>query len=329
MSKIVIEETQTVVEVNNSGIAGPQGAVGLTGPEGPTGPQGATGPTGPEGPTGTQGPTGSTGPQGATGPEGPQGPQGPQGDTGPIGPTGPEGPTGPTGPQGDTGPAGIGVPDATGQPDGLHPVTRDGSYILVREFDESVGVEVIRDTFQRADESPLVETETGHVYGPLGSIPQCRLDNRRALHISGGVIHASVAPISPIISNAALHIDCWAWTGGAGGRPGGIMLAVDENNYIFWYATNSGFSVDVKVDGVVSTVIEEGIPGNRPSRDVRFFRAGYYEGVVWIDSPHHPRAAFREFASIGNQSLWATADKIGPALLFNRVFAWRAWRAYQ
>jgi Collagen triple helix repeat (20 copies) len=45
---------------------------------------------------GPAGPTGQAGPAGATGPAGPDGPRGPQGATGPAGPTGPEGPEGPS-----------------------------------------------------------------------------------------------------------------------------------------------------------------------------------------------------------------------------------------
>jgi len=78
----------------SQGVAGPQGFAGNTGATGPTGFTGAPGPTGS---TGSQGPQGVAGPTGAPGPAGAQGPQGSQGPTGSPGPQGPQGPTGYTG----------------------------------------------------------------------------------------------------------------------------------------------------------------------------------------------------------------------------------------
>lgn len=82
------KNNETAITWNQTGAAGPQGAVGPQGPAGPTGPQGTPGPQGPQGATGSQGPIGQTGPQG---PQGQPGPAGPQGSAGPQGPQGPAG----------------------------------------------------------------------------------------------------------------------------------------------------------------------------------------------------------------------------------------------
>lgn len=76
-------------------------ASGLPGPEGDTGPPGLTGPSGPKGDTGPAG-ADSTVP-GPKGSDGPPGAQGPKGDTGAAGPQGIPGSQGPQGAQGNPG----------------------------------------------------------------------------------------------------------------------------------------------------------------------------------------------------------------------------------
>lgn len=98
-----VDDTTTIIEINDlgglsvqgiQGPVGPQGPTGATGPQGPAGPQGEQGQRGIQGLQGIQGPAGPTG---ATGPAGPTGPQGLEGDTGPQGPQGIQGPQGNTG----------------------------------------------------------------------------------------------------------------------------------------------------------------------------------------------------------------------------------------
>ncbi|HEV8625969.1 MAG TPA: hypothetical protein VG034_16065 [Acidimicrobiia bacterium] len=92
--------TETALDLNTQGPAGPAGAAG---PAGPAGPRGDAGPAGP---AGADGPAGAAGARGEMGPEGPQGDTGPAGATGDPGPAGPQGDTGPAGPAGPQGPAG-------------------------------------------------------------------------------------------------------------------------------------------------------------------------------------------------------------------------------
>ena len=110
--------SESALDWNAEGPAGPSGAAGGNGPAGPKGdpgPKGDTGSTGYpglKGDPGAAGPAGADGPAGAAGTQGEMGPMGPQGDTGPAGATGE---TGPAGPQGDTGPAGpTGAPGISG-----------------------------------------------------------------------------------------------------------------------------------------------------------------------------------------------------------------------
>ena len=86
--------TETALEWNAEGPAGPAGEVGPAGSQGEIGP---AGPKGDPGPAGPQGETGPGGPHGEPGATGPAGPAGPQGETGPAGPAGPPGPGGGTG----------------------------------------------------------------------------------------------------------------------------------------------------------------------------------------------------------------------------------------
>jgi len=110
--------SESALDWNAEGPAGPSGAAGGNGPAGPKGDPGPKGDTGSKGDPGLKGdpgaagPAGADGPAGATGTQGQMGPMGPQGDTGPAGADGPAGPAGaqgdmgPMGPQGNTGPAG-------------------------------------------------------------------------------------------------------------------------------------------------------------------------------------------------------------------------------
>ena len=110
--------SESALDWNAEGPAGPSGAAGGNGPAGPKGDPGPKGDTGSKGDPGLKGdpgaagPAGADGPAGAAGTQGEMGPMGPQGDTGPAGatgetgPAGPQGDTGPAGPQGETGPAG-------------------------------------------------------------------------------------------------------------------------------------------------------------------------------------------------------------------------------
>lgn len=63
-------KNETQIEWNQTGPAGPAGAIGATGPAGPQGQAGPQGEVGPAGPQGQQGPAGPAGADGATGPAG-------------------------------------------------------------------------------------------------------------------------------------------------------------------------------------------------------------------------------------------------------------------
>ena len=99
--------SESAMQWNAEGPAGPRGPGG---PAGPQGASGAAGPHGDRGPAGPAGDPGTAGPQGESGPAGPQGETGPQGEPGPAGPKGDAGPAGPAGSQGDAGPAGAAGP---------------------------------------------------------------------------------------------------------------------------------------------------------------------------------------------------------------------------
>ncbi|MFN3201918.1 MAG: hypothetical protein ACE366_26165 [Bradymonadia bacterium] len=94
-------------EVGPRGPQGEQGIQGEVGPQGPQGEQGIQGIQGEQGDVGPQGPQGEQGDQGIQGPQGDQGPQGEQGPQGDQGPQGEQGEVGPQGPQGEQGPQGI------------------------------------------------------------------------------------------------------------------------------------------------------------------------------------------------------------------------------
>jgi len=83
--------SETALEWNAEGPAGPAGAAGPAGPAGAAGARGDMGPAGPQGDTGPAGATGDPGPAGPQGESGPTGPGGLQGETGPAGPAGPAG----------------------------------------------------------------------------------------------------------------------------------------------------------------------------------------------------------------------------------------------
>ena len=86
--------SETALDWNAEGPAGPAGAAGLAGPAGAAGAQGEMGPAGPQGDAGPAGATGDPGPAGPQGEAGPAGPAGPQGEAGSAGPAGPQGPAG-------------------------------------------------------------------------------------------------------------------------------------------------------------------------------------------------------------------------------------------
>ena len=99
-SPIEIEKKEIIIEMSQRGPSGPRGLKGDTGPQGEkgdTGPQGEQGPQGIQGPQGEKGDTGDTGPKGEKGNTGDTGPQGPKGDKGDKGDTGPQGPKGDVG----------------------------------------------------------------------------------------------------------------------------------------------------------------------------------------------------------------------------------------
>lgn len=82
---------------------------------------------GPAGPAGPQGPAGPAGPTGPVGPAGPEGPPGPAGSPGPAGPSGPAGPQGPAGPPGSVELTGVtGVVRTGSLPEPLPPHTSSG-----------------------------------------------------------------------------------------------------------------------------------------------------------------------------------------------------------
>ena len=102
-----VDDTTTIIEINDLGGLSVQGTQGPVGPQGPEGPQGPAGPQGIQGLQGIQGPAGPTG---ATGAQGPKGDKGDTGEVGPQGATGPQGAQGIQGPIGPTGAAGVGIP---------------------------------------------------------------------------------------------------------------------------------------------------------------------------------------------------------------------------
>lgn len=68
--------SESAIQWNKTGPAGPAGPTGAAGPTGPAGSAGPAGVAGPQGPAGPPGPDGVAGPPGALGPTGPQGPAG-------------------------------------------------------------------------------------------------------------------------------------------------------------------------------------------------------------------------------------------------------------
>jgi hypothetical protein len=92
-----LAKTETALDWNQQGPAGPAGDTG------PRGASGLAGDTGPQGPAGSAGQAGDRGAQGERGPAGAQGDTGAQGEQGAAGPVGPQGPAGAQGPQGPAG----------------------------------------------------------------------------------------------------------------------------------------------------------------------------------------------------------------------------------
>lgn len=75
-------KSETALDWNMKGAAGPTGPQGLQGPQGPAGPQGPKGEQGLQGQTGNDGQDGANGLDGAPGAQGPPGPQGVPGVSG-------------------------------------------------------------------------------------------------------------------------------------------------------------------------------------------------------------------------------------------------------